>query len=79
MDKKQNEFKERYANIPPGKLTKEDDVVLSDMQNIFNEFMVKLKKTNLLRSQYILSLSALAEQYRQHSADSSHEKVCSRD
>ena len=75
VNKKQKEFKEKYGNFPTSKLVKEDDIVLADLENIFGEFLTKLQKTNLLRSHYILALSALVEQYKGFSLDNTYEKV----
>jgi len=75
MEKKQKEFSENFVGKTPEMLKKEDEKLLSDYENVFGEYLEKLQKTNMLRSEYILELCSLAEKYKDNSKSEDYEKV----
>jgi len=75
IEEKREIYRAKYEIRPAGKLKPEEREELVDMEKKFKEFTEKLKSTNLLRSEYIINLSALVTKYSNQSTNAQYQEV----
>lgn len=75
MEKRQEEFKEKYETRPAGELKAEERKELINIERVLKEYFDMLKKISLMRAEYILMLSAMATKYSDDTKNKQHQEV----